>query len=277
MVLPLSTIATSGVYAVLQGLVGGPQRRIIAPRGFRNRHFTTGGKRMSDVHTLEARLSALERQNRLFKKLGTAAVLVALAVVVMGQATPKKEPTDKRVVEAEEFRLVDKEGNRRGVWSTFMDSTSLHIFDKDGKDRAYLSSGRWGTSMVLSARNRRACGVWWVDDCGAKLYQRDENGNYRWKLWLASGGSGLSIYDNDGDIGASLGAYNSNGNRLSLYDKSEIIRAALGRTSLATTKTGVTGDWSKYADDAKDRTRKLTAQSSLVLFDKDAKVIHQVP
>jgi len=89
---------------------------------------------MSDVHTLEARLSALERQNRLFKKVGAAAVLVALAAFVMGQATPKKEPTGKRVVEAEEFRLVDKDGKRRGNWSVLADgSIRLSLNDKNGK------------------------------------------------------------------------------------------------------------------------------------------------
>ena len=57
---------------------------------------------------MEERLNLLERENRCLKRAGIVALVVIAAVVLMGQAMPKKVVAD--VVEAKKFVLRDLEG-----------------------------------------------------------------------------------------------------------------------------------------------------------------------
>ena len=70
-----------------------------------------------DVKSLYARVEKLERQNRWMKRVGIVASVLVAAVTVMGQAQTNKA---KKVVEANEFHLIDDSGRVRAeisMWS----------------------------------------------------------------------------------------------------------------------------------------------------------------
>lgn len=61
-----------------------------------------------NLDTLVRRLDRLERENRRWKRVSAATFAAIAALVLMGQATPR------RVVEAEKFVLRDLNGKDRG-------------------------------------------------------------------------------------------------------------------------------------------------------------------
>jgi len=61
-----------------------------------------------DLEQITARLLMLEKQNRRFKQLGAAALIIAATVLVTGQAAPPK-----KTIEAQEFILRDTTGKVR--------------------------------------------------------------------------------------------------------------------------------------------------------------------
>lgn len=85
------------------------------------------------TETLMQRVDRLERQNRLFKRIGGFALGAIAAVVLMGQALPSKVA---KLVEAEKFLVRDTAGRPRATLGLLPDgSPSLNLIDQDGNIR----------------------------------------------------------------------------------------------------------------------------------------------
>ena len=95
------------------------------------------------------------------------------------------------------------------------------------------------------------------------LWLLDAKGEARASLAvLADGSPSLWLSDADGKTRAHLGMDADGSSYIEICDKDGKTRAALGVTNLEVTKTGAT---------------EKTAPSSLVLFDRDGKVIWSAP
>jgi len=115
--------------------------------------------------------------------------------------------------------------------------THLHLYDMEGKFRTRLSASP-GLSLFDADGKYRMVLSLWEDGAGA-LHLFDADWKLRAGLTVEDGAPGLNLYDAEGNH-----------------------RAALGSTSLETVKTGAV---------------TKTAPSSLVLFDKEGKVIFKAP
>ncbi len=127
------------------------------------------------------RLEKLERQNRSLKQVGAVALILAAAVLLMGQASPT------RTVEANEFILKDDNGKRRLIMSLsgVGQEPSVELLDANGRVRVRL-----GTQLGVA---------------GIAFY--DENGSERAELSVNSAIQRLTFYDPpDGKIKAELNA-----------------------------------------------------------------------
>lgn len=206
------------------------------------------------------RLEKLERQNRRMKQAGAVALLLATAVLLMGQASPN------RTVEANEFVLKDANGRVRGRWSIKADTAQFHLVDTNGVDR--ISLAELGNSTLLSLQDsdggqRASLQVIrqtsqlllnHADDRASVHLAAEESGNTtltlfgiselnlagRMRLWsnIDEGETGLSLTDNKG------------------------FQTTIGTTDLVTPRTGET---------------HKTSAASVVLFDKDNNVLWKAP
>jgi hypothetical protein len=180
------------------------------------------------------RLEKLETENRRMKKIGIVAGIVVSMFIVGGQAKTA------RVVEANEFRLVDASGKVRGKFSTNdAGQTLLTLTDSTEQISASLGTGTEGSSLVLSAMNINT----WVHLSTPKgifggLHMIGPGGKLDVTLDDSNGGPNLSVEDKEG--------YSS----------------VIGRSDLVLTKTGK---------------KEQTPAASLVLFNKDKKVLWSAP
>jgi hypothetical protein len=100
------------------------------------------------LEQIQERLLKLEMQNRRLKQTGTAALIIAASLLLMGQASRAKpaQASQSNTVEASQFILKDKTGKVRAALS--MDEkpdnsgpVQLVFFDGEGKQRVKLDSG----------------------------------------------------------------------------------------------------------------------------------------
>ena len=236
-----------------------------------------------DLQTVVERLEKVEAQNRRLKWAGVLVVVVVCAVVLMGQASPKK-----RVVEAERFILRDAGGNMRAWLGVDAKNwVGLSLFDKDEKPRVGLTVYADGSAdlKLRDAEGTLRAGLEASADGKTNLVLYDVEERGRVGLFvLGDGLGGLSLYDAEGKNRVALGVESDGGPYLSFFDAGGkrriglnttsdlprvalndadgVLRAVLGSTSLETIQTGAV-------------TKR--APSSLVLFDKEGKVIFQAP
>ncbi len=254
------------------------------------------------MNNLVQRLDRLEGENCWLKRI-VALVLVGIAaVVLMGQATPKKVA---KVIKAEKFLLVDKDtGVPSAALEKIGNSAGLFLYGLTGKKIAEVSASfgvapkikLYGTS-VLSGNDGKALATLstWSGIGELKLFDtvtsqkislgRDlliypDKSDLKDMLKM---GLGLIIYGKDDYPRVKLNSFSeghslrlfdkkanlrflltsdSDGPSLSFFDKDGQKRATLGSTSLETTRTGAV-------------TKR--AESSLVLFDKKGKVLWSTP
>lgn len=221
---------------------------------------------MTGEQDLTQRIERLETQNRRMRVAGLAVVIAAVAAVLMGQGAPQSQPTKRRVVEAEEFRLVGKDGNTRGLWHVYWDGTvKLSLTDKDEETRAGLAvhadgaSGLavWDKGEVVRAALHLSAEGW------ARLFLADKEGYHRIAMTINPDDlPALAMYDEDEKCRIVTGIGPDGLPGLTMYDKDRTARAALGTAELATTKKGA---------------KTKTTESSLVLYDKEGKAIFQAP
>ncbi len=213
------------------------------------------------LNTLTQRLDWLERENRRLKLAGAVLVISLAAVGVMGQVSPKAAP---KVIEAERFVLRDTSGKPRATLVVAADGTSgLSLYDQNGKGRLRLYVATSGPSLALADPNDRLRAQLNVDADGSPhLVLFDQGEKPRGGLGLHTDGSPiLTLLDQNGKVRAGLGAATS-GPSLFLNDENEKYRAVLGHAALKTTAAG---------------TMEQRPASSLMLLDKDGKVIWKAP
>lgn len=189
------------------------------------------------LDTLQLRVDRLERQNRWLKR-GGAVLLASLALMgVMGQAMPKSVP---KVIEAGSIILRDANGSVRGLLQVQSSEMSLSFTDDKGTTRALLSINATGSFLTLL----------------------HPNGKGQVGLHADTGlGTGVVLWDQDHKQRVRLDV-DSSGPAVVLLDENTKVRAVLGHSELETTTTG---------------TVVHRPASSLVLFDKNGKVLREIP
>ena len=144
----------------------------------------------SSLEALAKRVAKLEAQNRRLKRAGIAAVIVATAVITMGQAPAKK------VIEANEFVLRDASGQARARLSMEMKDRPALSFYKDetnitasiaGGDEPYLTMWRTGTADVVQLTATK-------EILGLAIYEKE----IRAGLSVQKGVPGLELYNEYG-------------------------------------------------------------------------------
>lgn len=175
---------------------------------------------------------------------GVAGSFFASQSFLTTPALAKKMAGPQRVVVAEEFRLVDKNGKVLSTWGMYAGGPGIVLFNRKGQFRAVFSLTSPEESPVLTFADKDGVHRTIVG-LGAErqpyITLRDEADKERISISL----------DNDGDP------------YLVLYDKSENERAVLGTMDL--TKIKRTGSIEK------------SSISSIVLLGKDGQVTWRVP
>ena len=194
------------------------------------------------LQALADRVNKLEVQNRRLKLAGLAVVIMASAVLLMGQAR------SSRAVEASEFRLIDANGKTRarlavgvggGPTLTFFDSKDLPVAGIDGGKEPSLFLTGWDSAAHILLRITK-------DSYGLDLADKRP----RATLSVSNNSTGLDFWDEYGDPQATMSVDKSSGNIT--------FRNAKGRVS------------SQWID-------SRTTGTSLVLYDKSEKAVWSAP
>ncbi len=199
-----------------------------------------------ELQPIRERLEKLERQNCWFKRTGVAALLLAAAVVVMGQARPS------RTVTADKFVLVDSQGRTRAVLQADSIRATLTFMDGVGRKRTVLSGGTGTTGHAfahLELGEAAARGGFVLGTPGGEVT-------------LSDGGLVMGAYPPNREAGSVLlQAPGPFGPDLELTD-SQGYTANIGITRLVTPATGET---------------HRTSAASVVLLGKGGKVLWSAP
>ena len=154
------------------------------------------------------RLEKLEKQNRRLKQAGAVALILAAAVLLMGQASPN------RTVEANRFVLTDRSGNEQGVLMLKPSGPSFMLLDPNSLATAELSIRGHNPDLILL----------------------DANGKVRFTLNAGLDGAELALSPGDARIQAGTLLSETS---LQVSDK-EGFQATFGTTDLVTPRTGET-------------------------------------
>jgi hypothetical protein len=190
------------------------------------------------LEILSERLDRLERENSWWRRVGLSLLLATVAIATLGQ-TPA--PSVPKVIQAERFLLLDAGGNVRG---------ELGITDA-GMPRLLLRQP--GAVEETAFAELHPAGLALHDGRGLPY------------LWM--GPSGFSLYSGTTQARITMRIGDDNGPLLSFTDESGATRAALGRTRRQEERGGTLERLPTYS----------LAPYSLVLLDKDGKVIWETP
>ncbi len=203
---------------------------------------------------INARLEKLERENRRIKKLGIVAIVFASVLFISGQAKTNK------VVEASAFHLLDASGKVRAELSMpVAEEPELIFYDNSGTSVAYISTKPPGLYLGKSGAKESV-----VIHAGAPDMAIPT------QPMLLLGGSGGSILllggtSNSIRMFGSSGTFKVDvdeaGPNATVTDK-EGYSTEIGKTDLVLTRTGK---------------KEQTPAASVVLFDKDKKVLWSAP
>lgn len=218
------------------------------------------------------RLEKLEKQNRRMKQIGALALILVVSVLLMGQAVPKK------TVDANEFILKDTNGNVRGKFDLNALGPELVLLDEKGDARAallvssvlddarlLLNKGKEGGAALSPnglhfCESPLKCRASFTDAPSLQLY--DPQGKVQAALGVTTDGPGLALTDANGKAqslleAGSLKVWGS----LNVFD-GEGFQTTIGSADLTTPRTGET---------------HKTSAASVVLFDKEKKVLWKAP
>jgi len=195
-------------------------------------------------------------------------VAVCLVVTVAAVAYAAGQVKAAKVLRAERFELVDAEGQTRGVLQVDKEGfAEFRLFSPVGEDRAIIRASndiatigllggtvKDGTISLMSSPQISTINVLANNDSGTRQGSSA-------MFALREGMAGVTVFDKQYKrIGMRT---TDDGNpSLEVSDSNHRVRAALGCTNLETMKTGET---------------RQTAESSLVLFDKEGKVMWKAP
>lgn len=210
------------------------------------------------------RLEKLERQNRRMKQAGIAGLLFISCVLLMGQAPSTK------AVEANEFILRDTSGKTLGRWTIEKGLPKMEMYDVTKRQQT-----TFGIASALVGLGGRGATV-------PQPVLRMEEGDTSTVLLVGTGGSNL-IFNTSGDnassvmLGMSLfgpqlflgrnGKSNAtlsitgSGPSLEITDEAGF-QTTIGNAELETARTGES---------------HKTSAASVILFDKDKKVLWKAP
>jgi hypothetical protein len=208
----------------------------------------------SSLEALAKRLAKLEAQNRKLKKAVIAVIIVATAVVTIGQAPTKK------VIEANEFVLLDANGVVRaklgmGLVSPLKNGPALVLYGDDGvAQRVWVATSEGQAEINLTSSGPltsfTSSSMW------AGVPAKDRTGTAR-----LGDGSGVAIFGPAGGVRMNLDGPLVGGPQISLQDK-EGYETEIGKTDLVFTNSG---------------RKQQTSAASVVMFDKDKKVLWSAP
>lgn len=102
------------------------------------------GTELSEISTFTARLDALERENRRWKRVALLVVAALAATALLGMSAPPSKTLD-----VELLRVVDGHGKVRGVIGMGDEGPTISLFDENGKLRANLGVAKEGPSLDL--------------------------------------------------------------------------------------------------------------------------------
>ncbi len=128
--------------------------------------------------TLEDRMARLERQNNIMKLAGLTALLIAAAVVLMGQATQPEAPEEVR---GRRLVIVDEDGGVRATLGATDSGARLLMYDTAGNLRLDMDVSEFGPGLVLNDSGRRTRVGLGVFDVGPRLWMLDEADQPVWK------------------------------------------------------------------------------------------------
>lgn len=235
------------------------------------------------METLTRRVDRIERENQRLKQAGIVVLAVIAAMVMMGQATQGKVA---KLVEAEKFIVKDAKGKPRVVlgaessldnYSTSQQylpeskSYGFHLYGTDGRYRAGISEQEEGGAFAVLRDNQTVSGI--TISAGGASATLSMNGTQETYEQSEREAKRLETLSTEELIKATekhlasfrpdvfLKASSREGSSLEIA-ASGVTRATLGRTNLETIRTGVV---------------EQRPESSLVLFDKDKKVIWRAP
>lgn len=97
-----------------------------------------------DLQHVVTRLTRVEKENRWFKRLLAALLLVAIALLVMGQAR-----VPSRKIEAQKFVLVDAAGREQAVLQSVGGLPSLDLINPSNRIGASFSLAAEGPSLMI--------------------------------------------------------------------------------------------------------------------------------
>jgi hypothetical protein len=222
---------------------------------------------VATLDTLEKRLGRLEREIRWWRvgALGAVVLLVALGAAPRGTT-----------LEAERLVIRDAKGTVRAVlgsetgergWSRLPyllwlpkpapeAKFGLYLYTEQGVEVSHLNLSPDGNPQLLLIDPQQRAVAAISTHLGAALVGIAAGVKTR-EEFVAAPGAGYRL-----EGSSEFGSFNLLPAGLTLFDKDGQSRAVLGRTELETIKTG---------------TVEQRAESSLVLFDRDGKVLWQAP
>jgi hypothetical protein len=252
-----------------------------------------------NAEDLQDRIAALENQNRHFKKLGAAVLIVVASLIVMGQAPSKK------TIEANEFILKDSGGKVRAKLEMVGTLPVMTLFDEKGNASVRMNGGineNLGAAISLFDSRGQERESFRVLQDGPALALQDSKGKNRGIFGFSESRHEtlLAVFDMDGNLRGQFGG-TSNGATVELYDSKQALRGIFSGgendaelvlvDAKGSVQTALTGSSVDVFDDQgfeatlgiKDlgnsrtgETRKTSA-ASLLLFDKNKNVIWKAP
>ena len=228
-----------------------------------------------ELSAIVSRLERVEKENRRLKRAALGILVLAGAVLLMGQARPD------RTIEAQKFVLKDATGKARAVLGMFAGRPTLSLYDAQGFPVVSLA-GEEGAQLVVSRTGGQELiqiGSFGKGTFGVAIYGKDTGGplgRVRAALGVVKGTPGLDLYGEDPTASADL-SVQSSGPSLTLshsdgyitLDQTSVelsdkqgFQTRIGSSALQTLRTGET---------------HKTSAASLVMFGKDGKVLWSAP
>ena len=223
-------------------------------------------RQSSDGSAITERLDRLEKENRRFKRLGLTALAVMAATLVMGQSP------SRRTVEANEFVLRDASGTIRATLKMYNGEPLLTLLGSKGKAEAgpeqidFVDSN--GTTRAMLGSHsaiyyQQVGGKTVITDEGPGLLLSGPDGKTRADFRGMADGAELSLYGQNSANSTKQVYLSSGGDGPSLTVSDDRgFKSVIGSVSLSIPTAGGSS---------------RTSAASLVLFDKDGKVIWNVP
>jgi len=220
---------------------------------------------------LTRRVERLERENRLLKGFALLAFVAILgSAPLMGQVS---KSTASDVVRTRGLELVDDQGRERATLSAQGgDFVGLVLWDAAGKARVSMEANKDGSSLFLSDSNaKHRVSLWSPANGGdAEVALNDENAKERLRLWANANASGQNVTDERGAWFQVLNGAQKSEARIETLDGSATLAlsdaagyaSTFGVTSLVDTKTG---------------TKSPRSAASIVMIDKDGRVVWEAP